>query len=264
MTTVPGRAPTARATASNRARGKRAPTLPDHAACEHEVTGTEVGGERPRHAHRDQHAGPHFGAKSGGDLTRPPLAVARRRERNPPAAEVTGLVAHLAPGRRPPAPVAERRADEGNLLGHRGDNERVDVEVRASPHPRKFQAAIRTMSRGLLRSPRTADASKPECIAQLAQRRSLRDSQYAQSVLVQNSFQSRDVLFADEVAGRLPALGREGHRAPGRAVVVALAGRELQVHRRRAQRVLLGELQHALELLLDLLRVRKMFSFTDS
>src|SRR6266700_6192677 len=59
--------------------------------------------------------------------------------------------------------------------------------------------------------------------------------------------------LADQVAGPLPAARREGDRAPGRAVVVALARGELQVHRRRAQRKFLRQLQHALELLLNLL-----------
>jgi len=49
---------------------------------------------------------------------------------------------------------------------------------------------MRTKSLGLLRSSRTADASNPECMAQLAHFSSWRDSQYAQSVFVQNSFQS--------------------------------------------------------------------------
>ena len=57
-------------------------------------------------------------------------------------------------------------------------------------HPRKFQAAIRAMSFGLPRRPRTADASNPECIAQFWHRSSLRGSQYAQFVRSQKSFQS--------------------------------------------------------------------------
>ena len=62
------------------------------------------------------------------------------------------------------------RADEPGAAGEEG------VQTRP-PQPRKFQAAMRARSRGLLRRPRTADASNPECIAQFWQRSSFRDSQ---------------------------------------------------------------------------------------
>src|SRR5688572_21630897 len=59
--------------------------------------------------------------------------------------------------------------------------------------------------------------------------------------------------FADQVTGALPAARRERHRAPGRAVVLTLPSGELQVHRRRAQREALGQLQYVSEFALDLL-----------
>ena len=61
------------------------------------------------------------------------------------------------------------------------------------------------------------------------------------------------VLLADQVAGALPAQRRAGDRRPRRAVVVALAGGELEEHRRRGDAVLLRDLEHALELLVDVL-----------
>src|SRR5687767_8136956 len=61
------------------------------------------------------------------------------------------------------------------------------------------------------------------------------------------------VLVADQVAGALPAERRARDVAPRRARVVALAGRELEKQRRVVHRVDLRELEHALELLVDLL-----------
>ena len=62
----------------------------------------------------------------------------------------------------------------------------------------------------VLGSSMTTDASKPECIAQFWHSGSCRDSQYAQSVPFQNSFQVADVRLPDQVAGALPAVRREG------------------------------------------------------
>src|SRR5262249_23250343 len=57
----------------------------------------------------------------------------------------------------------------------------------APGYPVRFQATRRNMSPGCLGSSLTTDASKPECIAQLAQSGSWRDSQYSQFVPFQNS-----------------------------------------------------------------------------
>ena len=141
------------------------------------------------------------------------------------------------PAARRPASPAAARISSGSAASTTASTASSAAGPRAISSPRRFQAAMRTMSRGLLRSPRTADASNPECMAQLAQRRPGATPSRPSRSSSQNSFQSAMYALADQVAGRLPALGRVGHRAPGRAVVVALAGRELQVHRRRDQRV---------------------------
>src|SRR6266567_3695883 len=60
------------------------------------------------------------------------------------------------------------------------------------------------------------------------------------------------VLLADQVAGSLPAVGRVGDGAPGRALVVAQSRGELQKHRSRGQLVLLGDLEYPAKLFLDL------------
>ena len=70
------------------------------------------------------------------------------------------------------------RADESGAAGdevHRRESMRHARIARA--HPRRFQAARRSMSPGCFGSSRTTDASKPECIAQFWQRSSCRDSQ---------------------------------------------------------------------------------------
>src|SRR5207302_6479328 len=59
--------------------------------------------------------------------------------------------------------------------------------------------------------------------------------------------------LADEVARAFPAARSERHRAPRRAVVIAQAGGELEEHRRRRQTILLGNLQDAPELSMDLI-----------
>src|SRR4029079_18924394 len=61
------------------------------------------------------------------------------------------------------------------------------------------------------------------------------------------------VLLADQVAGALPAQRRARDGRPRRAVVVALAGGELEEERGRADLVALRDLEHALELLVDVL-----------
>ena len=51
------------------------------------------------------------------------------------------------------------------------------------------------MSPGCLGSSLTTEASKPECMAQLAQSGSCRDSQYSQSVPFQNSSQENEYVL---------------------------------------------------------------------
>ena len=75
-----------------------------------------------------------------------------------------------------------------------------------------------------------AEASKPPCIKH-SDKGCLTGLPVIPVRPVPEIIPSLEVFLADQVAGALPALGCEGHGAPGRAVIASQARDKFQIHR---------------------------------